>query len=320
MTNYTSTPKFSPKCEESNLLSHEEMIGFQAENHDLIDNDSLRTVEQYVLHLIHASAYMNAAKIVEGKRVLDLGCNTGYGTSILSSKAKWAAGVDVSERAIAEARRKHSNEGITFKVTDGITIPFEDKSFDVVTSFQVIEHLVEYDSFFNELKRVLAPGGVAILTTPNALLRLDPGMKPWYEFHVREFSPSELEVALDAFFGEVRILGVRADEPLYSIEFNRLDKARRKARADLAVGSISPFRKALAAVRARLKNGLPPSILNNLKAIQPPSKRRLFREVQQQYGPKDFYYGTEDLDVALDLMAVCSESGLDRIVDVVLKN
>ena len=77
-------------------------------------------------------------------------------------------------------------------LVDGQTLPFKDCSFDLVTAFQIIEHIPETVTFTEELKRVLRRDGVVLITTPNATIRLDPAMKPWNPFHVREYSHEEL--------------------------------------------------------------------------------------------------------------------------------
>jgi SAM-dependent methyltransferase len=288
------------------MLTDREMIGFQAEKHDLIDDNNFATVEEYVLHLIHTRAYKRAAELAKGKSVLDIGCNTGYGTNILASGASFTAGIDVSERAILKARSNYSVSGIRFEVTDGSRIPFEDDSFDVVTSFQVIEHLVDCDAFISEAKRVLAPGGVVIFTTPNACIRLDEGMKPSYEFHVREYRPSELESELQRFFSSVEIFGLYAPGPLYSIEFNRSDTERkiqrRKMSGDTGPGMLIPR------LRAFARKVLPEDAVVKLRGVQTPNRRKLLKHVMETYSAADFFYRTNDLDDALDLMAICSES------------
>lgn len=163
------------------MLTHEEMIGIQAETHDLITT-TFRSVEEYVLQLVQTYAYVTASRVVKNKKVLDLGCNTGYGTRILFDLAKQIVGVDVSENAISFAKNEYGHLGITFKQIDGKRLPFDDDTFDVIASFQVIEHIVDHSKYIGEIQRVLAPNGVVLFTTPNALLRLDPGMKPWNQF------------------------------------------------------------------------------------------------------------------------------------------
>ena len=108
------------------MLTHEEMIGLQAEKHDLIDPIDFESREKYVLHLIHSFAYTQAAVLAQDKEVLDLGCNTGYGTEILSRSARKVVGVDVSDGAVAQAKSKYGNQGIEFHCIDGKSLPFED--------------------------------------------------------------------------------------------------------------------------------------------------------------------------------------------------
>ncbi len=88
------------------MLTHEEMIGLQAEKHGLIGTDEFASKQEYVLHLIHTPAYVSASSLTENKKVLDLGCNTGYGTEILFKSSNNIIGVDVSERAILSAKNK----------------------------------------------------------------------------------------------------------------------------------------------------------------------------------------------------------------------
>lgn len=270
------------------MLSHEEMIGLQAEHHEIVDEDDLPTADQYVLHLMHSAAYRHAARVVEGKSVLDLGCNTGYGSNILSVPAKSVVGVDVSERAVTLAQQKYVGANIEFQVIDGTRIPFEDDSFDIVTCFQLIEHLVEYDGFISELKRVLRTDGIVIFTTPNALLRLDPGMKPWNKFHVREFNPEELENTLADYFQQVCVLALYACEPVYQLVANRADRLRRKARAKASGGPAGPSTK-----------DLMPSL----------------QFVKDNHSPEDFFYQMGGLDSALEFMAICSGGDIAPYID-----
>jgi len=294
------------------MLTHEEMIGIQAENHDLIRTTTFRSVEEYVLQLVHTCAYVTASRVAKNKKVLDLGCNTGYGTRILFNSAKQIVGVDVSENAISSAKNEYGHLGITFRQIDGKRLPFDDDTFDVIVSFQVIEHIVDHSKYIGEIQRVLAPNGVVLFTTPNALLRLDPGMKPWNEFHVREFSFSELKALLDAYFPKVGIFGLFANEPLYSIEVNRLSKARENARIrpNDSVSFYSSF-------RSKAKRMLPDEVQNeviNVRTKLKDFRRFLTREDDKiiefvnKYGGDNFLYLENDLNAALDLLAICCSS------------
>jgi 2-polyprenyl-3-methyl-5-hydroxy-6-metoxy-1,4-benzoquinol methylase len=283
------------------MLSHEEMVGLQSEKHDLIDTQTFRSKEEYVLHLIHKFAYAQASRLCENKKVLDLGCNTGYGSELLSKSATKVVGVDVSKKAISQAKDQYGHLGIHFQQIDGRELPFADNQFDMITSCQVIEHIVDYGIFISELKRVLAPSGIVFFTTPNALLRLDPGMKPWNKFHVREFTHSELQSVLSAFFAQTRIWGLFAEEPLYSIEANRLDRARKNARRNAKkAGSIRSMIKTIA------PGPLTAAIGKFTRSFSYPGLA-VDTSFINQHGISDFSYRPNHLDTALDLLAICSD-------------
>jgi ubiquinone/menaquinone biosynthesis C-methylase UbiE len=288
------------------MLSHEEMIGLQAERHALIETHDFRSQEEYVLHLMHTAAYVQAARLSENKRVLDLGCNTGYGAEILSRVAKEVVGVDVSEKAISAAQDRYGHLGMKFQLTDGTRLPFENAEFDMIVSFQVIEHIVDYDVYIGELKRVVSPEGVVVFTTPNALLRLDSGMKPWNEFHVREFNCSELEALLATFFSNVQMMGLFANEPLYSIEANRLNRARESARRN-AEGRKGHSRSSL---RTVMKRVLPSSVLGGLRRVRTSvsgAAPAIDKSFMEQHGVDELFYRASGLESALDLLAICSD-------------
>jgi SAM-dependent methyltransferase len=176
-----------------------------------------------------------------------VGCNTGYGTVRLVPTARSVTGVDVSPAAVAAARSREGGESVTFEVIDGLGLPFPDHSFDLVTSFQVVEHVADPVPYLREIRRVLRPGGIAILTTPNAAIRLDPGMTPWNRFHVREYRAAELEAALGEVFDAVEVLGMFGVPTLYDLEIARVDANRRGVRARQAAAAA---KEAAAAAKA----------------------------------------------------------------------
>lgn len=283
------------------MLTHDEMLGLQAEKHDLIDASRFRSEQEYVIHLMHTAAYAQASAIAAGKRVLDLGCNTGYGTRILSGSAAEAVGVDVSPSAIAEACKLYGDSRARFEMIDGRRLPFPDGHFDVISCFQVLEHVVDHSAFVRELKRVLAPEGVVLFTTPNAAIRLDPGMTPWNEFHVREFEPEGLRAALSSLFAHVSLHGLFADEPLYSMERRRVDGARRRARER---------QRALPAVRpgpADVLAHAAASALGWARARLPDRSERRVRSFAARHGIERFHYRDDRLADALDLLAICGD-------------
>jgi malonyl-CoA O-methyltransferase len=102
---------------------------------------------------------------VRGLGVLDLGCGTGRHALWLAGAGATVTAVDFSEGMLARARRKPGAGAIRFVVHDIQTrLPFEDGPFDRVLSGLVLEHIRDLDPFFAEVRRVLRPGGRALLT------------------------------------------------------------------------------------------------------------------------------------------------------------
>lgn len=221
------------------MTSNQDLVRFQADKHEIVCTENFGTIEEYCLFLIHVKAYEEAARLAQDKFALDIGCNNGYGTMILSNTSKKVVGVDVSLRAIKKAVLSCRSRNVEFQLGDAAYLPFKGGSFDLVTSFQVIEHIADYSTFLGEVKRVLKPRGKVLFTSPNALIRLSPDMKPWNPFHTREFSAGELRKLLETYFPDVRLRGLSAKEPLYSIEVNRInrEKARGTARRMFSLGT-----------------------------------------------------------------------------------
>ena len=146
-----------------------------------------------------------AAKLGEWARILDAGCGTGYGTAELAGAAS-VTGTDIAAEAVEYARSRYGGERVRFVRSACETLPFGDAAFDLVVAFEVIEHLDRWEDLLSEAKRVLKPGGVLLVSTPNrdyyAESRGDAGPNP---FHRHEFDFAEFRNALDARFANVRI-------------------------------------------------------------------------------------------------------------------
>jgi 2-polyprenyl-3-methyl-5-hydroxy-6-metoxy-1,4-benzoquinol methylase len=148
-----------------------------------------------LVHAEHLARYRLAARLAEGKRVLDAGCGEGYGTALLSAAgAKSVVGVDVDSETLEGARERY---GLDFQVADVRDLPFPDGSFDLVVCFETIEHVEEPERALAHLRRVLAPDGILVISTPNANEYLQEN-----EFHVREFTPDEFAALLNPQFPE----------------------------------------------------------------------------------------------------------------------
>ena len=137
-----------------------ETVRLQAEEHPLIEDVPPSTPAEHCLRLMHLRAYDEAVKRAAGRDVLDVGCNTGYGTIRFAPVAGRVVGVDVSPLAIEAARERALDGRPEFIQTSGFELPFPAASFDLVTSFQVLEHVPDATAFLRELARVLRPGGM----------------------------------------------------------------------------------------------------------------------------------------------------------------
>lgn len=290
------------------MFTSEEMVSFQADHHP-IEHVSFDTIQDYCLYLIHLRAYEEAAGLAGGKQVLDLGCNNGYGSATLSSTAASVIGVDVSRTAIVAAEEIHKKEGLSFQVIDGGRLPFDDSSFDMVVSCQVIEHISDTKSFLQEITRVLRPNGNLFLTTPNAEIRLDPGMRPWNQFHVREYSAGSLAGELEQFFSKVEVNGLFASPDLYKVERERVERARNKARRSLN-NILPPYWKVRKAAIDVVKTVSPGFLLDFIRRVDKPlgpqsSSDKPIPDWLSKYRSSDLFYSNQRMDEALDLLAVC---------------
>lgn len=243
-------------------------------------------LHQLVLYLIHTKAYERAAEFAAGRSVLDWGCNHGYGLTILrQGGSRQIAGLDVSAAAIAAAQERLPECRDSLRVYDGSNVPFVAHSFELVTSFQVVEHIADCEQYLGQIKSVLQPGGVVFFTTPNRLLRLAPGMKPWNEFHVREFAPAELAELLQPWFPQVEILGLRGTPEIEQIYLQDCAAARRAA----SRGAIYRAARRLWQPCKRFLHGSP---------------QLLASSQLQRFSTDQLHYSSQNLDEGLDLMAV----------------
>ena len=111
--------------------------------------------EQGEIRLEHYHRYALVLDLVSGKDVLDLACGEGYGTSLISEIARSVVGVDISEEAIKHAASVYSKKNLTFQIDNANKLNLADASFDVVVSFETIEHLIEQSEMLAEISRVL---------------------------------------------------------------------------------------------------------------------------------------------------------------------
>lgn len=147
----------------------------------------------------HIVRYQAALDLVKGKTVLDIASGSGYGSALLGTTAAHVIGVDLDEPTVRYAKKNYSAKNVQFKVGDGISIPLKEASVDVVVSFETIEHIEKYEIFMAEVKRVLKPDGLFILSTPNDVEFIEGN-----HFHIHEFEASELEALVARYFAHTK--------------------------------------------------------------------------------------------------------------------
>ena len=117
---------------------------------------------------IHLNRYAFARPFCEGTRILDAACGQGYGSYLMKTwGAKEVTGIDIDAAAIAQASALFREDGLHYLQHTVEQLPFPDASFDVVVSFETIEHIDKPDAFLKEIKRVLRPGGIVVISCPN---------------------------------------------------------------------------------------------------------------------------------------------------------
>jgi ubiquinone/menaquinone biosynthesis C-methylase UbiE len=193
--------------------------------------DDHQTTPEALLHGRHLMAYQaTLERLTPGVSMVEIGHGPGYGLDLLAAKVD-IVGLDIDPSIVAHAKQMYPNR--RFELYDGSRIPFDDEHFDAACMFQVIEHVQDDLGMLKEIRRVLKNRGKLFLTTPNQVLRVPYGERPWNEEHVREYYPEELtDVMKRAGFSEVEMLGIDASEDYRKVELERVARSRRLRRVD----------------------------------------------------------------------------------------
>jgi len=135
----------------------------------------------------HLHRYAIAYPLARGKRVLDIACGEGYGSNLLAKVARRVTGVDNDDIAIAHAKRTYGRANLRFTKGTCSAIPAESDAFDLVASFETIEHIHDQLGFLAEIKRVLDDKGILIISSPHKIeyRKASTTRNP---FHVRELN------------------------------------------------------------------------------------------------------------------------------------
>ena len=156
----------------------------------------------------HMHRYYVAGQYVVGKNVLDIACGEGYGSHYLAQKAASVVGVDVDSATVEHAQATYSHPGLRYSQGDCADIPLDDNSIDVVVSFETIEHHERHDEMMQEIKRVLRPDGLLIISSPD---KHEYSEKPGYNnpYHVKELYKQEFQDLLKSHFANTSLVGQR---------------------------------------------------------------------------------------------------------------
>ena len=214
----------------------------------------------------HLVVYEWIAARVGGMRVVDMACGEGYGSSVLAGTAASAVGVDANPEAHEHARLRYVRPNLRFE--RDLVETFSEPC-DAVVFLQTIEHVQDAGAILDHFKSMLEPGGVAYVSTPNLLTLAPPGAEksdnPW---HVHEYRAEEFRELCQAHFPRVELLGLfHARQMLEAIDALKLGWDSVHKRLGLTKPFYDRFTPAIAA--------------------------------------SDFKLAKENLDSALDFLAVC---------------
>lgn len=149
----------------------------------------------------HINRYLWALLSVNQKNVLDVACGCGYGTSLLAEKAASVIGVDLDPVTIKYANKYFNAPNIKYLCSNLVNFDTKNK-FDVITSFETIEHIKEEKAYLNKIKELLREDGIFIVSTPVAPNNGQSKINKW---HINEFTETRFTEVLEEHFSSVRI-------------------------------------------------------------------------------------------------------------------
>ena len=155
----------------------------------------------------HEVVYLRCAELCAGREVLEAGCGEGYGADLIASVARRVVAVDYDAATVDHVRNRYPRVAVL--AANLAALPMPDATVDVVVNFQVIEHLWDQPQFITECLRVLRPGGLLLISTPNRITFTPGSDVPVNPFHTRELNAAELrELLVDGGFRVLSTSGV----------------------------------------------------------------------------------------------------------------
>jgi ubiquinone/menaquinone biosynthesis C-methylase UbiE/glycosyltransferase involved in cell wall biosynthesis len=156
----------------------------------------------------HYHRYCLARDLCDGRDVLDVASGEGYGAALLASVSHSVTGVEIDPGVVAHAEVSYRAANLRFLQGDALALPLSDASVDVVVSFETLEHVADHARFIGEVRRVLRPGGLFVVSTPDRAVYSAHGSDP-NPYHVLELTDPEFRSLLHAHFSHVAVLAQR---------------------------------------------------------------------------------------------------------------
>jgi SAM-dependent methyltransferase len=151
----------------------------------------------------HAARYVFAARYCAGKDILDVASGLGYGTDFLRRQGARVVGLEIDEPSVRYSIEKYPLARFVRGKAEQMPESWCE-AFDVVVSFETIEHLKQPSDFLREVFRCLRPGGLFICSTPHKSLYLLQEENP---FHVKEYYSREFVRFIGNWFRVREVFG-----------------------------------------------------------------------------------------------------------------
>src|SRR5579863_1235822 len=157
----------------------------------------------------HLHRYCFARLLCRGKDVIDVASGEGYGAALLAQVARSVVGIDFAADAVRHAAGAYRRPNLHFVRGDAVQLPLPGDSADVVVSFETLEHLYAQERFLAEIRRVLRPDGLLVISSPDSEVYSHTGsdVNP---YPVRELSREEFKKKLSNVFPYSQFYSQRA--------------------------------------------------------------------------------------------------------------